>query len=46
MEGSEKYLAFEQDLIDKETYKYSTDVFDVLNGFELLMSICPTEKRE
>ena len=34
VEGSEKYLAFEQDLIDKETYKYSTDVFDVLNGFE------------
>lgn len=34
VEGSEKYLAFEQDLIDKETHKYSTDVFDVLNGFE------------
>lgn len=46
VEGSEKYLAFEQDLIDKETYKYSTDVFDVLNGFETFDEYLSDRKRE
>ncbi len=46
VEGSEKYLAFEQDLIDKETYKYSADVFEVLNGFETFEEYLSDRKRK
>lgn len=34
VEGSEKYLSFESDLIDKETYMDAVDVYDVLTAFK------------
>ena len=33
VEGSEKYLSFERDLIDRKTFEYSSDIFDVISGF-------------
>lgn len=44
--GSEKYLSFEQDLIDKETYKYVTDVFDVLSAFNTFEEYLSDRKRK
>lgn len=33
VEGSEKYLSFERDLVDKQTFCTANDILDVLSGF-------------